>query len=109
MINISRQTKTIVKNDNAIINIQRCDGVWNCADEADEIQCFNSIYNGTFGHPCIRLNTNKLICLPVSRIRDGIDDCLVAIDEQKTCRESNIELPMFRCLTNNTKLQLSNE
>ena len=88
----------------------RCDGVWNCVDGADETQCFNSICNGTSGHPCLTLDTNKFICLPVSRIHDGIVDCLGAIDEQKTCRESKSERPMFRCLTNSTKLQqLSNE
>lgn len=63
----------------------RCDGIWNCFNGADELNCSSSICSAET-HACVSLANYSLICLPLKRVADGIVDCLGASDERQLCR-----------------------
>ncbi|CAF1417530.1 unnamed protein product [Adineta steineri] len=67
-----------------------CDGMWNCLNGADEIDCdlsSPSLLNCSSNeHKCISPETNQFICLPISKANDGKVDCLGATDEPTLCR-----------------------
>jgi hypothetical protein len=64
----------------------RCDNVWNCPNGKDEVRCSYSPC-GLDEHPCLSMNTTRLICLPLSQVGDGNIDCWGAADERQICRE----------------------
>ncbi|CAF1356637.1 unnamed protein product [Adineta steineri] len=68
----------------------RCNGIWNCFNGADEIDCNKSVLFDcpSYHHICVSPNTNELICLPITKANDGIIDCLGGIDEPKLCRSN---------------------
>ena len=76
----------------------RCDGISNCVDNADELNCESSLCSGNF-HPCISLTTFKLSCLPMTLYGNGMIECLGGTDEQHYCRQSNgfSRLNYFQC------------
>ncbi|CAF1501565.1 unnamed protein product, partial [Adineta steineri] len=63
-----------------------CDGLWNCFDGADEIDCDLSSNCSSDEHKCVSPNTNQFICLPISKANDGKVDCIGATDEPTLCR-----------------------
>ncbi|UJR34763.1 hypothetical protein I4U23_027541 [Adineta vaga] len=81
----------------------RCDGIWNCFNGADEIDCnpfprLNSPYHHHH-HICVSPKTNQFMCLSINKVNDGKIDCLGAFDEPKLCRKNNYGLndEKFHC------------
>ncbi|CAF1072838.1 unnamed protein product [Adineta ricciae] len=78
-----------------------CDGVWNCANGADEAHCYGkfSYECPLYHHICISPVTYNLTCLPFEKANDGIIDCLGATDEPAVCRRGLQELTTryFHC------------
>ncbi|CAF3407239.1 unnamed protein product [Rotaria socialis] len=66
----------------------RCNGIWNCYNGADEVDCDSSplIQCSRHHHICVLPDTNQLTCLPITRANDGKVDCLGGTDEPKLCR-----------------------
>ncbi|CAF1368478.1 unnamed protein product [Adineta ricciae] len=84
-----------------------CDGLWNCPNGIDELNCdihlpLNCSLNE---HICVSSLTNQLICLPLNKINDNKIDCLGGIDEQKICRRNNslTKYNNFRCINDQIK------
>ena len=77
-----------------------CDGIWNCFDGMDEINCnYSSVLKCPSNHHlCISFLTNQLICLSIRKVNDGSIDCLGATDEPKLCRSTGNN---FYCIQNN--------
>ncbi|CAF4320824.1 unnamed protein product [Rotaria sp. Silwood2] len=75
-----------------------CNGVWNCANGADEIACerFRCAPNE---HPCISSRTYKPICLPLPQAGNDQIDCLGSFDERSYCRKRQPMMPQerYRC------------
>ncbi|CAF1197972.1 unnamed protein product [Adineta ricciae] len=73
----------------------RCDGIWNCFNGADEVDCH---FLSTFRecppkhHVCISLTTYEYICLPLKKAHDRQVDCVAGIDEPQLCRDTNYQL-----------------
>ncbi|CAF3941186.1 unnamed protein product, partial [Rotaria sp. Silwood2] len=65
-----------------------CDGIWNCFDGADEVDCDQllTIQCPLHHHLCISPETNQLICVPLQKVNDANIDCIGASDEPKLCR-----------------------
>ena len=79
----------------------RCDGIWNCANGADEINCnpssSSSICPENY-HSCFSVHTHEKICLPIAKAYDGIIDCVGGIDEPFLCpRKNRFDGPKFYC------------
>ena len=66
----------------------RCNGVWNCPNGADELDCYTSppINCSSNHHICVSLDTNDFMCLPLEKVNDNVTDCLGGIDEQTICQ-----------------------
>jgi hypothetical protein len=69
----------------------RCDGIWNCLNGADEVDCepSSSLQCPLHHHICISIEKNQPICLPIEKANDGKIDCLEAADEPKLCQSNN--------------------
>ncbi|CAF1485362.1 unnamed protein product [Adineta steineri] len=69
----------------------RCNGIWNCLNGADEVDCYPSLLKNCPRHSylCFSFETSELMCLSINKINDGNIDCLGAIDEQQVCAEKN--------------------
>ncbi|CAF3166647.1 unnamed protein product, partial [Rotaria sp. Silwood2] len=78
----------------------RCDGIWNCLDGADEVNCSVSFCSPS-NHMCVSPITNNLTCIPISKANDGIVDCLGGSDERRICRMHEPEYPFARFLCRN--------
>ena len=65
----------------------RCDGIWNCFNGEDEVDCAPSICPPR-QHTCISPLNYTLICLPIEKAGDNIVDCVGASDERHLCRMS---------------------
>lgn len=50
-----------------------CNGIWNCLNGADEINCNLSPSSNCpkDHHPCVSPYTNQFMCLPIEKINDG--------------------------------------
>ncbi|CAF4944680.1 unnamed protein product, partial [Rotaria socialis] len=70
----------------------RCNGIWNCYNGADEVDCDSSplIQCSHHHHICVLPDTNQLTCLPITRANDGKVDCLGGTDERKLCRSYHV-------------------
>ncbi|CAF1018247.1 unnamed protein product [Adineta steineri] len=78
----------------------RCDGVWNCLDGEDEVNCTRPICP-PHSFACISPLNYTLICLPASQIYNEIIDCLGASDESQYCRTVDFNIGIsygFYCL-----------
>jgi hypothetical protein len=81
----------------------RCDGIWNCLNGADELNCNDHQWPcPSDHHPCVKLYTNEFDCLPVSKAGDNIIDCRGATDERHFCR---VKYPY----SNNERYHCSND
>ena len=73
----------------------RCDGLWNCLNGADEVNCNLSslLFKCPLHHHiCISPITYQLMCLPIEKANDGNIDCLGATDEPTLCRSNHYHL-----------------
>ena len=62
-----------------------CDGIWNCKDGRDEINCSSNFMPVTncFEHYCRDINdSTSLKCLPLEKAGDHVIDCLGETDER---------------------------
>ena len=87
----------------------RCDGWWRCSNGEDEENCSTSICPRST-HPCVSPSNASFLCLPSSRVSDGIIDCLGASDEQHFCREAyphSEDSPRFRCRNSDLCLSIA--
>ena len=68
----------------------RCNGLWNCLDGADEVNCnllvSSSLNCSSDKHLCVSSDTIQFICLPINKTNDGKIDCLGASDEPVSSR-----------------------
>jgi hypothetical protein len=73
-----------------------CDMVWSCLNGSDELDCDdNFCTNNTFS--CISPYNITIVCLPISRANDGIEDCLGASDERSYCRSIGQGILQYKC------------
>jgi hypothetical protein len=79
----------------------RCNGVWNCIDGIDEINCEWPPLCPSLHHMCLSSITNSLTCLSIERVNDNITDCLGASDERGYCRQSYNNYGTYRCSNSN--------
>lgn len=88
----------------------RCNGIWECPNGEDEIDCFHPICAGMLGYPCFERQSSNYTCLPAARLADGIIDCVGATDEQQVCAAWNNGVSGIQCFVNHTDHQpLANE
>ncbi len=84
----------------------RCDRIWNCRNGADEIHCTRPLCKNMNAHPCFLWNSSQPFCLPISRVADGIIDCVGATDERYLCKgeddKSGYKGTGYRCWDNRT-------
>lgn len=87
----------------------RCDGVWSCANGADEVNCPPSTCP-LLHHMCVSPYTFELECLPIKQANDGIIDCLGSSDERQSCRfplTTDEPFNLYRCWNDTTCLMVS--
>ncbi|CAF0960838.1 unnamed protein product, partial [Rotaria sordida] len=61
----------------------RCDQFWLCKDGADEVNCPSSTCPELY-HECVFPNdTSKVSCLPITKVNNGVYDCLGGTDERR--------------------------
>ena len=63
-----------------------CDGIWNCLNGEDEVNCPWSSCP-LFEHLCVSPANNSFFCLPIAKAGDDVVDCLGASDERQLCRQ----------------------
>ncbi|CAF1427844.1 unnamed protein product [Adineta ricciae] len=88
----------------------RCNHFWNCLDGADEVGCRiePTINCSSNEHICISSQDNKLICISLTKMNDGVIDCLGAMDEFRTSRQEYREQrPRFYCQSQNSAVYLT--
>ncbi|CAF1347871.1 unnamed protein product, partial [Adineta ricciae] len=85
----------------------RCDGIWNCLDGRDEIECDSLpvLFNCSSEYRiCVTQKTFEFTCLSKHKLNDGKVDCLGGTDEPKAC-EVEVKYFMrrgFNCMINDT-------
>jgi hypothetical protein len=69
----------------------RCNGIWNCLNGADELDCdLSPLLNCSSNHHlCVSSQTNQLMCLNITKVNDDKVDCLGATDEPTLCQIKN--------------------
>ncbi|CAF0798585.1 unnamed protein product [Adineta steineri] len=67
----------------------RCNGLWNCFDGADEVDCYPTslIQCPLQNHVCFSPETMELMCLAKDKGNNGHIDCLGATDEPQLCNK----------------------
>ena len=82
----------------------RCNGVWNCRNGADEVDCDSAplVTCPSRHHHCVSSTSYRLMCLPVEKASDGRIDCVGATDEPLLCRSNDYQPSEegFRCNVN---------
>ena len=88
----------------------RCDGIWNCDDGIDEIDCHSSsiIPCPSNNHLCLSSKTLEYICLPLDKVNDNQIDCIGGADESRLCPANTYGnmLKRFHCQNNNSTVCL---
>jgi hypothetical protein len=81
----------------------RCNGIWNCPNGADELNCRSSLCRSD-EHACVSPLTYNITCLPYNQTGDDKIDCLGATDEYKYCRaELQLSrLETYKCWNSST-------
>jgi hypothetical protein len=81
-----------------------CNGIWNCLNGKDEINC-NLSKCPKDHHLCVSPYTNQFMCLPIGKINDGKVDCLGASDEIILCRTEyeSIQPFNFYCMNQTSR------
>ena len=76
----------------------RCDGIWNCLNGADEVNCEWPPLCPSFHHMCVSRLTNNLTCLSIEYVNNGNIDCVGSSDERQFCREKESHTQLaYRC------------
>ncbi|CAF3576821.1 unnamed protein product [Adineta steineri] len=81
----------------------RCNGVWNCPDGRDELNCgygTSPKYDcDNSSHFCSNITNGYPMCLPRTKAGDGIIDCVGSLDERTFCRVTypNDIMRRYRC------------
>ncbi|CAF1090135.1 unnamed protein product [Adineta steineri] len=82
-----------------------CDGLWNCPNGADETGCDLSSNCSSDEHKCVSHDTNRFICLPISKANDGKVDCIGATDEPTLCRTEYQDINEYNFYCMNQSLE----
>ncbi|CAF1410014.1 unnamed protein product [Adineta steineri] len=89
-----------------------CNGLWNCLNGEDEIDCglSSSLNCSSDEHQCVSLNTSQFMCLPITKANDGRVDCIGATDEPKLCRKEYqiMNMDNFHCIHQKPKRCIDN-
>jgi hypothetical protein len=86
-----------------LTHYSKCDGVWNCPDGRDELNC--SLYSPQIRHcpnhthSCLDITNGLPICISLSQAGDGTIDCVGSTDERAFCRNTypNNKMRRYRC------------
>ncbi|UJR34572.1 hypothetical protein I4U23_027348, partial [Adineta vaga] len=67
-----------------------CNGIWNCLNGADEVDCYPSLLMNcsSRSHLCLTPETGDFMCLSLNKTNNGHIDCLGASDEPQYCPRS---------------------
>ncbi|UJR17691.1 hypothetical protein I4U23_004589 [Adineta vaga] len=85
----------------------QCDGVWNCRNGADELNCsYLPVLCSSMHHLCVSPYTFKAICLPLDMAGNGHTDCVGGTDERHLCRFNGRLFTPFRCRNDTNCLEL---
>lgn len=80
----------------------RCDSLWHCPSGQDEVEasCNRNNFCPAYTHPCLSLVMDKIVCLPLSEVNNGIVNCRGATDKPHFCRLQHPKdrTRRYRCL-----------